>query len=191
MKSSSGKSYKLIEKVLKNSISKNWSDAVQEWDITDSEEDEYFESTCICGKENIKYLYTIENIKNGKVLYPIGSSCIKKFKRKDLNKVTSVNESLFKLLHAVRDNKFISLNSDLFSRKLLKYLYENGAFKATKYNDFNCKSDYKFMLDMFNKRSEPTTKQQSKINAIVVNSIKPFLEDQLSSKIVSKKVDNS
>lgn len=191
MKSSSGMRYKLFDEVIKNSMSKDWCEAVQEWDNIKTEEDESIESTCVCGKENIKYLHTIKNIKNGNVLYPIGSSCIKKFGRKDLDEVTNTNESLFKLLHAVRDNKFISLTSDLFSRKLLKYLYENGAFKATEYNGLNGESDYKFMLNMFNKRSDPTTKQQRKINAIIVNSIKPFLEDQLSSKIVSKKVDNS
>ena len=44
-------------------------------------------------KREYKYLYTI--------LYPVGSSCITKFDRKDLREKTSLMESQFKLLYAV------------------------------------------------------------------------------------------
>ena len=36
-------------------------------------------------------------------------------------------ESQFKLLHAVEEVKFLSLSVELFSRKLLLWLYEEGA----------------------------------------------------------------
>ena len=34
-------------------------------------------------KREYKYLYTIKNMYNGNILYPVGSSCITKFDRKD------------------------------------------------------------------------------------------------------------
>ena len=59
----------------------------------------------------------------------------------------------------------------------MKYLYDEGAFKATKYNNFNPYNDYKFMLDMFNKRKR-TIKQNQKATAIILN-----LENLLKDKI--------
>lgn len=184
---SSTYSENLIKEVIDNSESSFWDSAVLEWDIDDVIEDEDNDSSCICGKENIRYLFTIKNVQNGNSLFPIGSSCIKKFNRVDLNEITSINEMLFKLFHAVKENEFISLNSNYFSRKLLKYLFEQGAFKPNSYNQYNTKNDYTFMLDMFNKRKEPSDKQKSKIRAIIVTSIRPFLEEQLSDKVASKK----
>lgn len=110
----------LIQTVLDNSVGETWNKAVYEWEIVDCIEDDFNESTCICGKENIKYLFRIRNTKNNNELFPIGSSCIKKFNRDDLNELTSVKEKLFQLLHAIQDFKFISLNSDYFSRKLFE-----------------------------------------------------------------------
>ena len=52
----------LICKVIYKSESNNWDNAVMEWEIIDCEEDEKCSEICICGKENIKYLYTIKNI---------------------------------------------------------------------------------------------------------------------------------
>lgn len=121
---------------------------------------------------------------NGNILYPVGSSCITKFDRKDLREKTSLMESQFKLLHAVEEGKFLSLSVKLFSRKLLLWLYEEGAFDS-RYNDFDGESDYYFMLKMFNKRNKDdiTLRQQKKIAAIIVNSIKPFLQSILSNKV--------
>ena len=91
----------LIKNVLDNSESKTWELAVTEWEISDVEEDENLEESCICGKEHLRYLFTIKNKLNGNTLYPIGSSCIKKFERDDLKYEVDVKEQLFKLLHAV------------------------------------------------------------------------------------------
>ena len=120
-------------------------------------------------------------------MFPIGSSCIKKFQRKDLQEKTATTEAMFKLLHAVGNNQYLQLSSDLFSRKLLKELYDQGAFKATSYNHYNPKNDYDFLLKMFNKRAKNSisTLQQKKITAILLNSIKPFLEQKLRSQIRS------
>lgn len=174
----------LIRKVIENSESDLWEDAVEEWEIIDCEEDEFCSEICICGKENIKYLYTIKNVINGRMLYPIGSSCIRKFNRADMKEEISLIEAMFKLLHAVEDNRYLSLSSELFSRKLLYHLYEVGAFD-TAYNGYDGYDDYDFMLKMFNKRHKDsiTMRQDKKIKAVLLNSIKPFLQDKLAEKI--------
>lgn len=118
----------LILTVIKSSEATTWEDAVLEWEIVDCEEGSNCASRCICGKENIKYLYRIRNKYNKSQLFPIGSSCIEKFARKDLIAETNLIESQFKLLHAIEDNKYLSLSTDYFSRKLLKWLYDEGVF---------------------------------------------------------------
>jgi hypothetical protein len=111
------------------------------------------------------------------VLFPIGSSCIKRFNRDDLSTEVSVYEQLFKLIHHTKNNEFISLSRELFSRKLIGYLYDLGAFN-TEYNNFHGWQDYQFILRMFNKQNKYsiTPYQHRKIRAIMVASIKPFLE---------------
>lgn len=174
----------LLKKVIDASEANDWESAVEEWMIFDCEEDETCSSFCLCGKENLRYLFTIKNRYNGNLLFPIGSSCINKFGRMDLNNETSAYEDMFKLLHAVKDRQFIYLSSELFSRKLLRYLYEEGAFD-NEYNDFDGREDYEFLLKMFNKRDKYsiTGRQNAKIRAIIVSSIKPFLIRRLEEKL--------
>lgn len=174
----------LIMTVINASESNGWLDAVEEWEIYDCEEDEDCCSRCICGKENIRYLYTIRNIYNGEMLFPIGSSCINKFERIDLRDETALIEEQFRLLHAVESNRYLSLSTEFFSRKLLKWLFEEGAFD-TSYNQYDGEEDYEFMLKMFNKKDKDaiTIKQDRKIKAIIMNSIKPFLQKRLKEKI--------
>lgn len=172
----------LIQRVIDNSEASTWENAVLEWEIFDCEEDETLESSCICGKEELRYLFTIRNTTNGNVIYPIGSSCIKRFERDDLDEEVAVKEQLFKLLHAIENNSFITLSSDFFSRKLLRYLYDLDAFEATEYNSYEPYNDYQFLLDMFNKRMR-TERQEKKATAIILNSIRPFLRGMLRGKI--------
>ena len=173
----------LINTVVEYSNSEYWEDAVNEWYIYDCEEDEELESSCICGKENLRYLFTIKNELNGNELYPIGSSCIKKFGREELYEEASIHEGLFKLLHAIEQNDYICLSSDYFSRKLLLFLFDEGVFD-TPYNHYNGEQDYLFMLKMFNKRDKTniTRHQDRKIKAIIVNSIIPYLRRKLKQR---------
>lgn len=176
--------YRLTQIVINNSESQEWTNAVEEWEICDYAEDNSCNSSCICGKENIKYLFTIHNKFNGNTLYPIGSSCIKKFGRAELSEEVDIVEGMFKLLHAVRDNKFIELSSDYFSRKLIFALHRDGAFDVA-YNNYAGTLDYEFFLKMFNKRDKASisSKQWSKIRAIIAYSIKPYLEKLLADRI--------
>lgn len=174
--------------ILDKSYSKVWDSAVREWIIVDVEEDEELESSCICGKENLKYLYTIKNSKNGESIYPIGSSCIKKFGNKDMDEYTKITEDLFRLLHTIKDKRYINLDSNYFSRKILKYLFDEGAFQPNQYNNYNGREDYNFMLQMFNKinKDDITPKQKKKINGIIIGSIRPFLEELIEEKITRR-----
>lgn len=175
----------LIKQVIDKSFCKNWKEAVLEWEIIDCFEDESLQSSCICGKENIKYLFTIKNTINKNLLYPIGSSCIKKFERNELNDIITIKEGMFELFHAIQNNIYITLSTDFFSRKLLEYLYTQGVFQGNTFNNFCGKNDYEFLLKMFNKRNKNsiTEAQKKKIKAIIVNSIRPYLIDVLNDKI--------
>ena len=64
----------LKKNVIEHSQADDWHSAVNEWEIDDVEEDETLTESCVCGKENLRYLFTIRNEFNGKKLYPIGSS---------------------------------------------------------------------------------------------------------------------
>lgn len=174
----------LTNAVIENSEATEWAEAVKEWDIVDCEEDWSSTSVCTCGKEGLRYLYTIRNRENGNILFPIGSECIHKFERADLNDQLSAMADMFGLLHAVGNNEFLSLSPKLFSRKLLAYLYEVGAFN-TRYNSYNGYTDYQFMVDMFNKRNKKSisTAQNKKIMAILLNSIKPYLQKELAKRV--------
>lgn len=176
---------RLIKRVIDLSYGNTWDTAVTEWEITDCEEDDNLSESCICGKEHLYYLFTIENTRTGNILFPIGSSCIKKFGRNDLNTEAAVREKMFKLYHAVESGQYISLSPEFFSRKLLKKLFDEGAFDS-EYNRYDGVDDYEFILKMFNKRDKSaiTSGQQKKIRAIIVASIRPYLQGQLAEKVV-------
>ena len=156
-----------VSVILENSESKDWDEAKTEWDITNVYEDESLSESCICGKENLRYVYTITNRINGKSLYPIGSHCITHFENPDLNERIETDKQLFKLAHAINAHEEIDFSSKYFSKKLLKFLYDNKAFEANKYNHFNPKSAYRFLLKMFNiKKKEAKISKKSSTNSI-------------------------
>ena len=171
---------KLIKTVILNSHSNNWEQAVTEWDIIDCEEDIEMQGACVCGKENLKYLYTIKNRITGNILFPIGSSCIRKFEQSNLNHEINIREGMFKLYRALQNNERIELSSEYFTRSLLLALYEDGAFD-TAYNKYDGEGDFAFMLKLFNNRNKDSISfaQWKKVNAIVAFSIKPYLRRNL------------
>ena len=91
---------------------------------------------------------------------------------------------MVRLIGAVENNEYIELSSEYFSRKLLGYLFDNDAFEPNEYNDFDGENDYAFMLEMFNKRNkdEIYASRQRKINAIIANSILPFVRSRIKLK---------
>lgn len=101
------------------------------------------ETSCLCGKEKIRYLSTIENTLTGRKLEPIGSQCIKKFERDDLTDLTVTYEKLFKLKTALSNREFVGLSSKYFSRKLIKYFFDKGVYDCG-FNNNDGKNDYEF-----------------------------------------------
>lgn len=175
---------KELEKaILEKSESTNWYDAVSEWALLTVEEDTHLQSTCICGKKNLRYLYTLKNIYNGNLLCPIGSKCIHQFGRVDMNRQISLYEKLFKLFHAIENNERIALTTEYFSRNMLDFFSGAGVFVPNKYNHYNPNSDYIFLLNMFNQRKRPTSAQQRRINGLIAFAIKPYLQKNLKEKI--------
>ena len=169
----------LAEKLTALSQADTWEQAVSEWDIDGCGEDESLASSCVCGKERIRYLFTIRNRRNGNTLYPIGSSCVRKLGPPALREAADITESLFRLRRLISSGGRVTLTSDCLSRKLLAHLHTAGAFRPNAYNAHNPYRDYAFLLDMFNKRSPPTPRQQAKINALIATSVKPFLTHAL------------
>lgn len=169
----------LQDQVMDCSSSKDWNKAILEWDIIDFAEDSSMEASCKCGKEHIKYLYTISNKVTGSVLEPIGSSCIQKFGRQDMKEQTNIYEQLFRLVNARRDGKFIELKSDdkYFSNKLLDYLLEQKAINIVRHET---------LKKFFNQRKPLTYKQKKFATWIVVNEIFPFLDKKIEKKVKHK-----
>ncbi len=169
----------MVNIVLSNSDAPDWEAARREWEITGCEEDETCSGVCVCGKENLRYLYTIRNEKTGRLLYPIGSSCIQKFGRSDLDEETACWQQAFALMEeAVRLGKReqVGIDSGFFSRKLLYFLYEQGAFKPSKYNGGDGYNDYRFLLGAFNGKSL-SAKQVAKCSAVIRYSVYPWLRE--------------
>ena len=167
--------WNLPQEVIQRSRSEYFKEAAQEWDITDRAEDPQASSYCVCGKHGLRYLFEVTNRETGENLYPIGSTCINQFEREDLTQEVAFTQAKFKILQAAEQGT-LELRGGLFSRSLLAHLYEEGCFQPNKFNGFDAHKDYQFLVDMFNKRSEPSEKQQGKIWVLLHKTIIPYLE---------------
>ena len=172
-------SFDTLKKVIEdNSEADEFYRAVHEWTVTTVDEDPLQQGECICGKQDLRYMYTIENLNTGLSLEYIGSMCVKHFQSRELNLQVNVLRGLFELRKKILARHEISLKED-FSRDILRWLYEEGAFPATQYNFNNGAGDYQFLVDMFNKRNQNdiTQKQQTKIRGLLHYTLKPFIKN--------------
>ena len=165
----------LIKAVISLSESQTWRKARLEWFVKSMDEDESLESTCVCGHEHLRYLYTIENKVNGNQLYPIGSKCIKLFGSRAMDEDAEMLFKEWQLIECVTRFAHVYGKGCIapferikpyLSRKFIAHMYANGAFSS---------SEYKFVTDMFNKRSEMTFRQRKKYYAIARESLYPYL----------------
>lgn len=162
--------------VVSASTSNRWAEAVDEWQVESVEKASNSEGTCVCGKTNLVYLYTIYNPATDVTLFPIGSSCINLFEVADLKTTVSVLRGLFDLRAAFESGGRVTLDTEFFSRALLADLWQSGAFPASDYNNSNGENDYKFLLNMFNQRHEFTIRESRKIWTLINCVIKPFVK---------------
>lgn len=58
----------LIGTVIEFSVADDWEGARREWEVVGCEIDETHSATCICGKEGLRYVYTIVNTETGESL---------------------------------------------------------------------------------------------------------------------------
>lgn len=140
----------LIGTVIGLSVADDWEGARREWEIVGCEVDETHSATCVCGKEGLRYVYTIANTETGETLSPIGSSCIKKFEQSDMDEELAGWQQAIKLMEeAARIGKedYVHLHSGSYSRKLLYFLYEQDAFRPTKYNGYDGYNDYPYFRE--------------------------------------------
>ena len=72
----------LIKTVMDKSWGNTWEEAVQEWDIIDCAEDNSLSRSCICGKEQIKYLYRLHNRKQTNGCFRLEVHALKNFNAK-------------------------------------------------------------------------------------------------------------
>ncbi|WP_146114809.1 transcriptional regulator [Microbacterium sp. MYb45] len=165
---------RLTSAVIAASVAKDWAAAVLEWDVTELEEDPTGSGECACGQQELVLLFTITNKRNGAKLYPIGSTCVQKFGRTDLNRQVTLYSDLFRLRAAILNNTQITLTSNHFSRAMIEYLNDEGAFTPDRWDS---DGGYAFMLDMFNKhkKDEFTRPQLSKITVLLNRKVIPFV----------------
>lgn len=88
----------LIGTVIGLSVADDWEGARREWEIVGCEVDETHSATCVCGKEGLRFVYTIANTETGETLSPIGSSCIKKFEQSDMDEELAGWQQAIKLM---------------------------------------------------------------------------------------------
>ena len=144
--------YKLTQKIVKNSVSNSWSEAVLEWEldyIDDSEEGE----ECACGHNPIKEICILKNTKNKNSLL-VGNCCVKKF------------------IKNIESNKIFA------SKRKVEENIQNSFNESTINFAFNKKwitqRDADFYLDIWRKRSlsEKQLSWKVSINKKILKNIK-------------------
>lgn len=165
---------RLTRAVIAASVAHEWRAAVMEWEVTELVEDPAASGECVCGQQELVLLFTISNSRNGAQLYPIGSKCVQKFGRADLNRQVTLYSDLFRLRAAINANEHITLTAEYFSRAMLAYFSDAGAFAP---DGWDSDGGYTFMLDMFNKRDKDsiTKRQRAKISMLLNRKIVPFV----------------
>lgn len=172
-------SFETLKKVIEDhSVAAHFHDAVHEWAVVAVEEHPESKGECLCGQQNLLYMYTIFNSKKQETLSYIGSQCVHHFKRQELDMQVSVFSQLLALKRAIEDGKKITLTSDYFSKALLGWLFAEGAFDSER-NGYNGEEDYAFFLQMFNKRKKEdiSDARNRKIWAMMNFQVKPFIQN--------------
>lgn len=85
----------------------------------------------MCGQTGLVQLSTIRNQHSDARLFPIGSKCTNQFGRADLDRDVDVLPRLLRLREALDTHQRVDLTSEHFSRAVLVYLHEQGAFRRT------------------------------------------------------------
>lgn len=167
----------LVRAVVASSRSNVWAVAVDEWQIVDLQEDSSGTGVCVCGQQNLVKLFTIRNELNGSDLFPIGSVCVNKFGRADLDRNVDLLTGLHTLRKAIVERRDTPLTSEYFSRAMLEDFFFRDVFTPDQWNHDDGENDYNFLVKMFNKRDKDsiTTGQHNKIYMLLQHKVFPFV----------------
>jgi len=120
--------FALRKVVCANSISDDFTIARLEWSLSNYQHED---GTCECGKCGLKHLYEITNQFTHKILFPIGSECIKYFENEEMNsqmKIARLSETIFKNEGKKHDgNTYMSIYEN--DKPYIAYLRNNSIKK--------------------------------------------------------------
>ena len=169
----------LTREIVARSVATTFGSAVTEWEVVALEEDGTASGVCVCGQPNLIKLFTIKNRLNDATLHPIGSVCINKFGREDLDRQVDLIGALYTLRAAVLDGRDVPLTSEYFSRAMLEYFHFRDVFTPDHWNGGHGDNDYEFLTKMFNKHDKTsiTKPQQKKIYMLLTRKVFPFVVD--------------
>lgn len=157
--------YNLIEIINQNSTSENFQTNSKEWSVMECIDQGEDTERCICGKEGIRYCYRIHNKKTNKSLYPIGSSCIKKFNNEDMNSQMKTLTELADFKRYLKEVVLLAITKNEYNPIELKWLKNPDILSNLLMIGLLNGWEYSFILDVRYKR-KLSNKQLSKIYTI-------------------------
>ena len=170
----------LHDAVLQASKADTWEQATKEWSEVSWIFNGIGRSNCVCGNA-IKYAYELFNGVTGQRLFPIGSDCVRHFKKLNLDQQLEEEEKLLRKIESLtrkaQKKEIIKVNKTDFDERLLKWLWEKGVFKPNRGNQFTPERDYELFLEVFRggswSKAEP--KKKARMEEVLEKCIKPFL----------------
>lgn len=157
--------YNLIEIINQNSTSENFQMNSREWSVMECIDQGEDTERCICGKEGIRYCYRIYNKKTNKSLYPIGSSCIKKFNNEDMNSQMKTLTELADFKRYLKEAVLLAITKNEYNPIDFKWLKNPDILSNLLIIGLLNGWEYSFILDVRYKR-KLSNKQLSKIYTI-------------------------
>ena len=168
----------LVRMVIEHSKASTWRLAVREWDVVGCEEDPARRRKCICGHESPVLRFTIKNRVTGSVLSPVSAECLGRFGKEGIADDVDCWRRSFALMHLAErreDAPAQSVDLRLLDAKLLRFLYDRGAFRPTGTDGFRSYNDYAFLVEMLGRRYISSA-DQARVDSIVHDQIRPFLK---------------
>ena len=170
----------LHDAVLQASKADTWEQATKEWNEVSLIFNGIGRSNCVCGNA-IKYAYELFNGVTGQRLFPIGSDCVRHFKKLNLDQQLEEEEKLLRKIESLtrkaQKKEIIKVNKTDFDERLLDWLWKKGVFKANRGNQFSPERDYQLFLEVFQggswTKAEP--KKKARMEEVLEKCIKPFL----------------
>ncbi len=158
--------YYLQDEILKNSENKNFSEAINEWEIIEAYTNP---------RKKDSFLYKILNTETGATLSPVSAKTIHRWGNKKSIKDIHIFETLYYLKNkqdAGEDIEYKDINRDILDW----FYYNEDLLEDNEYNGNNKENDYRFILQIIMQEQEPTYKQLYKFQMIFQTCIQQYIE---------------